>query len=260
MFEYKIFYAISQNWKSWEKYLNIHQMKLSSTLKYDEQKKSMQLGHRKRLHIKLEYNYESLFDYEIVELFLFLVFKRKDTKTLAKLLLQKFKTMQGILNATKEDLLSINGIGNSSYQAIQIVRAVVRSVLRSKIMNQTIINCFRDVINYCKINMQFLRTEELRIIFLDGSNKVIADEVIERGTIDTVAIHTKGVLKKCIKYEAQGIIVIHNHPSGVAMPSQQDVFCTQKLREACKVFDVCLIDHIIIAGNKYVSFKNLSIL
>ncbi|MDR1488318.1 MAG: DNA repair protein RadC [Holosporales bacterium] len=226
-----------------------------------KEKIDFQKGHRQRLFQKLNNNTrDSLHDYEIVEMMLFLIFKRKDTKILAKILLQKFGSVNGILDANKQSMLEIDGIGEKAYNSLQIISAVMKQYSREKIVKRHILECFDDVIKYCKFNTIHLKHEELRIIFLNGSSFIVGDEVVQRGTIDTVEIYNREVVKKCIEVGAKCIILVHNHPSGDPTPSVNDIFCTKKIAEACEVFNIKILDHIIVGGNKHISFKSLLLL
>jgi DNA repair protein RadC len=218
-------------------------------------------GHRRRAKQKLAIaGVDNLFDYEIVELMLFLIFKRQDVKQLAKDLLNKFKTIDGILNAPKKQLLEMKGIGPSTIEAIQIISGVTKAALKSKIMKKSSIENFDDVIAYCKINMKHLVAEELRIIFLNTLNAVIADEVLQAGDIDSISIHPRNIIGRCIEIGAKGIILVHNHPSGDPTPSANDVYTTKRLRKTARMLDIDLVDHIIIGGDKYISFSILGLL
>lgn len=223
--------------------------------------KELQKGHRQRLLSRLEKNdVDSLYNYEIVEMMLFLIFKRKDTKTTAKILLEKFGSIQNILKAEKDEILSVNGMGIGAYNALKTIDAIFTSILKEKIFNKPVLKCFDDVVAYCQSNMSCLSREELRIIFLNGASHIIGDEIMQKGTVDSVEIYNREVVKRCIKLGAQAIILIHNHPSGDPTPSRNDIFCTNTMVEACNVFNIHVLDHIIIGGNKYTSFKKLSLL
>jgi DNA repair protein RadC len=213
------------------------------------------------MYTKLEkHGVESLQDYEIVEMLLFLAFKMKDTRTLAKILIQKFGTLNGILRAKKEDILAINGLGTNTYNVFKIVESTVKAVLKDKIIKKNAVECFEDVISYCKVNVKQLTVEELRIIYLNGSGSIIGDEVIQKGTIDTVEVYSREILKQCIQIGAKGIILVHNHPSNDPTPSANDILCTKKMKEMCEIFNIDLLDHVIIGDDKYISFKSLLIL
>jgi DNA repair protein RadC len=224
-------------------------------------KKAGYLGHRQRAKRKLTtVGHDKLLDYEIVELMLFLVFKRVDVKQLAKVLIERFKTIDGILNAPKKQLLAIDGIGPGTVDAIQIINSVVKASLKSRIMKRDSIECFEDVVAYCRANMKHLVSEELRVIFLNVNNEVIADEVLQEGDIDSVEIHPRNIIGRCIDNGAKGLILVHNHPSGDPTPSSGDIYTTKRLKEAAGVLDIDIIDHIIIGGDRYISFKTLNLL
>lgn len=236
-------------------------MRLFSMPELAEQKKFFQKGHRKRMQAKiLSEGSEFMQDYEVVEMLLFLIFKRKDTRTLSKVLLEKFGSIGGLINANKSEILSIHGMGEKSYEALQIVKAVINETLQEKIISKAAIECFEDVISYCCTNMKYLTHEELRIIFLNGAGKVIKDQIVQRGTVDAVEAYSREIIKRCLEFGAKGIILVHNHPSGDPTPSGNDLVCTAKLKEACDVFSIVLLDHVIVGGDKYISFKNLLIL
>jgi DNA repair protein RadC len=223
--------------------------------------KKHQDGHRTRARNKLiNSGHQNLCDYEIVELMLFLIFRRKDVKPLAKTLINKFKTIDKILDAHTEELLKIEGIGESSVHAIKIINGIVKASLKSKIVNTSTIECFDDVIDYCKVNMKNLVSEELRAIFLNSINRVVADDIVQNGDIDSVNICPRNIIKKCLNHGAKAVILVHNHPSGDPTPSVHDVYTTKKIVDALNVFDIKLHDHIIIGGDRYISFKTLNLL
>lgn len=223
--------------------------------------KKYQEGHRKRACNKLINNgVDSLYDYEIVELLLFLIFKRKDVKPLAKDLLERFKTIDQILNASEKELLEMKGIGKSTVTAIKIINSITIASLKSKIIKKDHINCFEDVINYCKLNMKYLVSEELRVLFLNSINEILADEVLQKGDIDSVDVYPRNITKRSLDLGAKGIILVHNHPSGDPTPSANDIYTTNLIRKALKIFDIKLQDHIIIGGDRFISFSALNLI
>lgn len=223
--------------------------------------KSYYAGHRQRAREKLlKFGADNLLDYEIVELMLFLIFKRKDVKPLAKKLIERFETIDRILNAPLPELIKVEGIGETSAEAIKIINGIVVSAIKSRLLNKKHINCFEDVINYCKINMKNLIAEELRVIFLNSIEEIIADEVMQKGDINAVGVYPRIIARRCLELGASGIILIHNHPSGDPTPSREDVFTTKHIAQALAVFEIMLQDHIIIGGDRFISFKALDLL
>lgn len=227
----------------------------------NNQYKNYNNGHRQRVFNKLKQSGFSNFeDYEIVELMLFLIFKRKDTKLIAKLLLEKFKDLNNILNASEDELMKINGIGKSTCNALKIINIIVEYSLKSKIVNKSVIVCFNDVVNYLKLNMQNLSNEEVRILLLNNKNIVIEDSTLQKGSLDFVEVYLQEIIKHCINRNAKSIVLIHNHPSGDPTPSTNDIMITNKIKQAIGIFNITLFDHIIIGDNKYISFRNLNLI
>ncbi|MDR1390926.1 MAG: DNA repair protein RadC [Holosporales bacterium] len=208
----------------------------------------------------LNFGQETLYEYEIIELMLFLIFKNRNIKSISKNLIKKFETIDRILNASKPDLMNVDGIEENEANAIKIINGVVKATLKSRIMKRNHLDCFEDVINYCKINMKNLISEELRVIFLNAMNEVIADEILQNGDIDSVNICPRTVVKRCLEVGAKGLILVHNHPSRDPTPSANDVYITGKIISALDVFEISLHDHIIIGGDRFISFKALDLL
>ncbi|MDR0695674.1 MAG: DNA repair protein RadC [Holosporales bacterium] len=218
-------------------------------------------GHRKRAFNKLlKIGHENMCDYEMAELMLFLLIKRKDVKPLAKTLINKFHTIDGVLNASHDDLVSVNEVGEHVFMGIKIISEIIKASLKSKLIKRDSIECFDDVVAYCKANMKHLVSEELRILFLDGINKIIADEAIATGDIDFIQISQRDILKKCLENGAKGMILVHNHASGDPTPSAHDISSTRLLKKAALAIGIQIVDHIIIGGDRYISFKALNIL
>ena len=216
-------------------------------------------GHRKRVYSKLaEKSY--MHDYEVVEMMLFLIFKRKDTKDIAKILLNKFGSIANVLNAPKHDLLEIHGIGESTYNAFSIIKAVINAYNKERIQKTDILRCYDDVLKYLHSNMNYLKYEELRILFLNNANHLIKDEVMQNGTIDSINVDSRQIIQKCIEIGAKAIILVHNHPSNDPTPSKKDITTTRLIIESCAIFDIIVVDHIIVSANRSISFRNLGLL
>jgi DNA repair protein RadC len=233
----------------------------ASALPVQKSRDDSRTGHRKRIFQRLtKHGYVTFLDYEIVELMLFLVFKRKDTKPLAKALIEAFGTIDKIIEASRENLMKIPGIGESAVHAFKIIDAIIKASLQSKIVKKSIIECFDDVLRYCRAHMKNLTSEEFRILLLNGVNEIICDEIVQKGDVDSVDVSPREIVKLCIEKGAKGFILVHNHPSGDPTPSVNDVYTTKRIQEAAKVFNIVLHDHIIIGIDKYVSFRNLKII
>lgn len=225
--------------------------------------KSLQLtyiGHRKRLRQKFELCNEAIQDYELLELLLFYIFPRKDTKRLAKALLRKFRTLHKLIFSEKSAILEVDGIGESTYVFIQVLRELYARLSLEKVQRRPLINSIDRVVEYYNLVLSSDIREQLRVMFLDNKSQLIAEEQIQSGTVNRTAFFPREIIKKALDYGASAIIITHNHPSGDPTPSQQDIDMTKNLQKICKSMDIVLLDHIIIGANKVTSFHNKKII
>lgn len=213
-------------------------------------------GHRDRIRKKYLKNGISTFqDYEILELLLTYAIPRKDTKNLAKTLLKNFKSIEKVLKADKDELLTIEGLGENTITFLKLIgdlpNIFYENTLKSsniKIQNkESLIKYLRSCIGYEKI-------EKFFVLYLNNSNELIFCDEKFSGTIDRSAIYPREIYKDVIKYNAKSIIIAHNHPSGSLSPSKSDIDITRHISEGLKNFDANLIEHIIITNNSYFSF------
>lgn len=218
-------------------------------------------GHRKRLKDRfLKGGHDAIADYELLELLLFGANLRKDTKPIAKQLLADFGSFGQVLNASTEDLLKIPGMGEGAAAIIRAVSVSCDRILLEKIIERPLMTSWNDVVNHIKKNMQNLQTEQFRILFLDSKNRLTHDEVQQTGTINHVPIYPREVAKRAIELGAAAIIMVHNHPSGDPTPSADDIEITKAINQITKSLGIRLHDHIIVGGNRYLSFRSEGLL
>ncbi|CAG0906958.1 unnamed protein product [Cyprideis torosa] len=217
-------------------------------------------GHRDRLRARFLNAPDSLPDYELLELLLFMAIPRKDVKPIAKLLIDRFKNINGVLNASLADLQGIKGISETTAIGLKTVQAAGLRLLRQNIMNRPILNSWQRLIEYCEAAMVNDTRENFRIIFLNKKNEVIADEVQQSGTVDHTPAYPREIMKRSLELGATALILAHNHPSGDATPSQPDIALTKQIMAAAKPFDIVIHDHLIITRNGTSSFKSLGLM
>lgn len=220
----------------------------------------MYMGHRERLREKFIMAKGAIPDYELLELLLFYVFPRKDTKVLARSLLSKFKTLHGVIFAEKSALLSINGIGESTHLLLQIMRELYTRSSLEQIPERPLMNSIDKVLEYYKMVLSDDIREQVRIMLIDNKSKLILEEQIQVGTVHLTAFYPREIVKKALDHGANGLIIVHNHPSGDPTPSKEDINMTKQLKKACLTMDIVLLDHIIIGANKVTSFHRKKIL
>lgn len=218
------------------------------------------LGHRSRLRKRFLQNGALLLDYELLEILLFSVFPRRDTKEIAKSLLQKFGSIREIIFACPKDLQNIKGIGNSAVTLVCVIREIFKRIHFEKIVESTIIASSDHVINYYKNIFWNIKQEQLRIMFINNKNKLITEELLQVGTVTQTAIYPREIIQKALDYGASAIIMVHNHPSGDPQPSRQDIIMTKAIRDVADKLDIVLLDHLIIGKNSNKSLKELGVI
>lgn len=249
---------VSENLNIASKHSSLTQAVIWNKYSISEDKKDAPhyLGHRKRLRERVTGSAESLADYELLELILFLAIPRKDVKPLAKELLEQFGNLANLINTDKTKLLSIKGTNETLYANFAIMRELISRVLKQKVINHNVIGSWSMLMDYLKATMGNIKIEQFRILFLNKKNMLIADEVLSRGTIDQATIYPREIIKRALLNEASAIILVHNHPSGVSAPSNSDIELTNKIVETCSNMNIAVHDHVIIAANEYFSFKS----
>lgn len=193
-------------------------------------------------------------DYEVIELLLKLSDNRRNQRNIAKQLIKKYKSLKGVLNASDTDLLKIEGVGPANIFGLKFVHSVADRYLKENVIEESFIRSSNDVIEYLTYNLRDKSTESFLIIYLNGRNQIIEIEQLFEGSLTSSAVYSREVIKGILQKDAASVILVHNHPSGNPNPSKEDKHITNKLVNACKLIDVTVHDHIIIAGNKYTSF------
>lgn len=217
--------------------------------------------HRKRLRARFLNDFgATMQDYELLELLLCAAIPRRDVKPLAKQLLKEYKSIGGVLAASPEQLQKHALLGEGAAVLIKLVREFSLRQLKLGIEKTTILSSWQAVLDYCRAAMAFEKIEQLRILFLNSRNQLIADEVPQRGTVNHTPIYPREVARRALELGATAVILVHNHPSGDATPSGDDIEMTRKVRDTLKSLDIALHDHIIIAGKEVVSMKSIGLL
>ena len=214
------------------------------------------LDHRKRIKERfVKTGVSSFQDYEVLELLLTYALARKDVKSIAKELVARFKTFQGVLDAPLEELKSIKGIGEHTAILLKLTKDCSDFYLRGKILQNNVISRPGDLLNYCRSVMTGLGNEQFRVIFLNAKNEVLHDELLQEGTVDQTAVYPRKILEHALQRKATALIFVHNHPSGNPEPSSHDKTLTQSLVKVSDTLGIKVHDHIIIGKNRYFSFR-----
>jgi DNA repair protein RadC len=219
----------------------------------------LRAGHRDRVRERLmKLGAESFTDIDVLEAVLHLAIPRRDTKDLAKLLLKRFGSFSRVLAAPPSELVDFEGLGETSTANLKIVLAAVQRFGRDQVNREKpILSSWAELIDYCRASMAYESIEQFRLLFLDKKNRLIADEVQQRGTVDHTPVYPREVIKRSLELSATAIILVHNHPSGDPSPSTADVQMTKEIITAAKPLGITVHDHIIIGKNGHASLKAL---
>jgi DNA repair protein RadC len=218
-------------------------------------------GHRERLRTRFREGGETAFaDYELLELLLFRLIPRRDTKPIAKALIDRFGTLGGVIGAPIALLQEVRGVGEAVALALKLVATVAQRMLKSELKGKQVLGTWSAVIDYCHMAMAYESCEQFRILFLDKRNALIADEVQGRGTVDHTPVYPREVVKRALELSATAIILVHNHPSGDPTPSRADIDMTKMIIDTAKPLGITVHDHIIIGKDGHASLKGLRLI
>lgn len=217
-------------------------------------------GHRKRMKKKYKAGgFSGWLDYEILEFALFYCIPRKDTKSIAKELLKRFKTIREVLDSDRKELEKLPGISEHVSVFLSFLKDITVRYLEDGLYKKDLLSSPDLVYNYLKASVSSASDEEFKAIFLNSRNRLLAIETIHEGTVTRSAVYPRKIVERALYNHAVGVIVAHNHPGGGLRPSGDDCKVTRAIREALKTVDINLLDHIIIGDGGYFSFKENSI-
>jgi DNA repair protein RadC len=217
-------------------------------------------GHRGRLRQRLlDSGPEGFHDYELIEYLLALTIPRVDTKPLAKRLLHDFGGIGPLLSASA-DALRREGLTDPTIGALKIAEATALRLLEARIENQPVLSSWEALGDYLQAAMGHKRVEEVRILFLNAKNLLIANEALWQGSVDEASVHVREVIARAIALGATAIIIVHNHPSGDPSPSQQDIRLTRDLVEAGRHMKVTVHDHVIVGAQGRTSMRAMGLI
>ena len=214
-------------------------------------------GHRKRLRDKfLNSGLEGFHDYEVIELLLTLATPRKDCKDAAKAALNKFKTLQGVFEASSKSLCEVPGIGPKNLFGIRLIKAGADRYLKKRLIHKDPLNNSKELFEYLYHQLRDKPRESFIAVFLDAKNRVISTETLFEGTLTSSSVYPREVVLEALNHHAAALIFAHNHPSGDPEPSQEDIAITRRLIFALRVVDITVHEHIVVGNNRYFSFAD----
>jgi len=218
-------------------------------------------GHRQRLRTRfLTGGPGALQDYELLELLLTFAIPYSDVKPLAKRLIEHFGSFNQVFDAAPEALMEFIGLREYSAVLIKLVKACSEYALKAEALKRQPIKSLATLVDYCRTAMGGLPDEQFRVIFLNSQNEIIAEEIVQEGTVNQTVVYPRKVLELALKHKATGLILVHNHPSGNLTPSTADQELTRALVKASRALNLTVHDHLIIGRHGYFSLAEQNML
>ncbi len=218
-------------------------------------------GHRARLRERFRRAGEvALADYELLELLLTYAIPRRDVKPQAKVLLERFGSLAGVLAAPEDELQQVEGIGPSASLLIRLVKELGAASLAGELKGRDLVNSPERVVAFARMKFGGEREEHFAVLYLNAKNELIDVEVMQRGTVDRAVVYPRQVAEGALRRGASGVILLHNHPSGHPDPSPEDRALTGQVAMALRPLEIRLLDHLIVAQGGHFSFREKGLL
>ena len=216
-------------------------------------------GHRARLRQRLfDGGGGALLDHELVEYLLALAIPRRDTKAKAKALIARFGGIGPLLSASA-DTLRREGLSDGVVGALKIAEASALRLLETRVEGRPVLSSWDALGDYLQAAMAHQPIEQVRVLFLNAKNMLIANEAMWTGSVDEASVHVREVIARAVALGATALIIDHNHPSGDPTPSQADIRLTRDLIDAGRHMKIAVHDHVIVGAQGRSSMKAMGL-
>ena len=215
---------------------------------------SIHIGHRQRL--KERFRAEGLDHFgerHVLELLLFYAIPQRDTAPLAQELLDHFGSLSQVLDASAAELEKVKGVGTNVSTLLTLITQIGRYYLVQRTSNITILNTTELCGQYLMQHFHGRRNETVFVLCLDAKCKVLCCKEVGEGSVNSANIPIRRIVEIALSVNATTVILAHNHPSGLAIPSHEDILTTKRLAMALDTVEICLADHIVVADDDFVS-------
>lgn len=217
-------------------------------------------GHRDRLRQRfLEEGLEHFNPHQVLELLLFYCIPRKDTNELACNLIKRFGSLSAVLEAPVSELKKVPGMGEAAATFLSLIPAVNRFYLTHHDNTPVFMNSVSDYGNYLSQCLQGRRNEMVYMMCLDAKCKLISCREVGEGCTNYASVPIRRIVETALAENAVMVVLAHNHPSGLAIPSDEDIHTTRRLAAALSTVDIVLVDHIVVADDDFVSMSQSGI-
>ena len=215
---------------------------------------SVHQGHRQRLRERfLEEGLENFQEHEVLELLLYYCIPRRDTNALAHDMIDHFDSLAAVLEAPAKELKAVDGVGDSVATFITLLQAAERYYLVHRQDDGIPLTSVEACGRYLIPKFRNLRNESVYLLSLDAKCKMLSCRLVGEGSVNSAAVPIRRIVEMALDAGATSVVLAHNHPSGIALPSGEDVQTTRRLAMALNAVEIALVDHIIVADEDYVS-------
>lgn len=219
-----------------------------------------QEGHRKRLRGRFRKEGLDHFDeVNVLELLLFYAKPRTDTKELARELLNRFGSLSQVLEATAAELETVDGVGENTSTLLSLIPQLGRYYLVNRNENPKILKSTEEYGRFLVHNFHGRRDESVFLLCLDAKCKMLACQMVGQGSVSSANVPIRKIVSLALSSNATTVILAHNHPSGIAVPSEEDIEATERLAVALSAMDIILADHVVVSDKEFVSLAQSGI-
>ncbi|MCC6812137.1 MAG: DNA repair protein RadC [Deltaproteobacteria bacterium] len=218
-------------------------------------------GHRQRLRDRFATSGLSAFeDHEVLELLLTYAVPRKDVKPLAHALLDRFGSLSNVLDAPVADLTKVEGIGEMGATLLHMMPALTRRYLRDRWGHKPQLNTKEDLARFAVDELATATNEVFLLVLLTHENHVLRSLPLHEGSLASAPVYPRLVVEAALRHHAAKVVLAHNHPGGVAQPSDEDVSITQTLVRVFDALSIPIVDHFVVAGPRTFSMADAGLL
>ena len=211
-------------------------------------------GHRQRMRERfLTQGLAGFADHEVLELMLFYAIPQRNVNPLAHQLIDRFGSLHGVLDASVEELMQVDGVGQNAAALLSLFSHAARRLELSRETELEVMDNRLKAQNHCRKLLSGLKQEHLYAVCLNGQMQIIRDVLIATGTLSEVPAYPRLVVEAALRHNAHAVVLCHNHPGGQLSPSQADVDSTQAMAHLLAGIGVMLADHLIVCGNQTLS-------
>jgi len=223
--------------------------------------KKLHEGHRQRVKTRyLTEGLDAFEDHQVLEMLLFFCIPMKDTNELAHKMISEFGSLAGLFEADPKDICKRCGVSENTALLVSLIPSLSRRYFKGKWGDKPVLNSSTKAGEYAMSLFAGRTYEAFFVICLDSQNRVNYAALLHEGTLNEVSVYPRLVVEVVLRHQANSVILAHNHPGGRLNPSNDDIELTKKIKAALEPISVKVVDHIIAAGDKYMSFKEGSLI